>query len=169
VIAVYVLSDASGPRYVGITKYPRRRYLQHCRVSPNPGCHREKWLNELLLNGALPAMQIVEWTSDWDEAEKRWIHDLREQGCALVNGTAGGRVNVGLVLGPASQKFSLVKRVYRIIEAQLRSKYLSTKAKRRLRLAYLLYHQCVAVNRKRGTLASLETRLSSARFLHAIN
>lgn len=91
--AVYHLKDETGAiRYVGITKQPKRRLGGHLREARAGGrARRSAWVRSLLTRGVKPTFEIVEWTSDWDEAERRWVRQCKADGCDLVNATAGGK------------------------------------------------------------------------------
>lgn len=92
---VYVLEDPRDGeiRYVGVTENPKARYGHHCRLSENIGkrAHRARWICSLLELGLKPEMVLLERADDWDEAERRWIRNLRAIGCHLVNGNDGGK------------------------------------------------------------------------------
>lgn len=62
-------------------------------------------------------MTVLEWTTDWAEAECRWISQFKAQGCHLVNGNAGG-VTMHQARIPA--KYPAIKRAYRILEGAAR-------------------------------------------------
>jgi hypothetical protein len=92
-VAIYALIDPrdGSPRYVGQSKQPTRRLQQHCRLSNNRGgTPRNTWLRKLIRLGLKPQMQILEWTGDWDEAERRLIAQYRSQGARLTNVAIGG-------------------------------------------------------------------------------
>ena len=44
----------------------------------------------MIERGLKPEMEIVEWSEDWDEAEKRWVSKMRSEGYPLTNGNDGG-------------------------------------------------------------------------------
>jgi hypothetical protein len=95
-VSIYTLADPRDgrTRYVGKTTNPKRRMENHTVPSRLQGiCHRQNWIRQLRSAGLKPIFQIVEVVAvggDWEEAERRWICLLREQGCDLVNTTPGG-------------------------------------------------------------------------------
>src|SRR5579859_5448465 len=88
--AVYLLKDENGvPRYVGVSRDPNDRLKRHLREK-RARTHRECWIASMRERGLSPTMEIVEWTDDWSEAEKRWIAKLLLEGNPLTNGNEGG-------------------------------------------------------------------------------
>ena len=93
---VYVLKEprSGAIRYVGITRSPTRRYLQHTQ----PGKHRtgrwvKNWIRWLQKRGKEPVMEIKADFPDRDQArlmEMLLIQELRRCGCKLTNGSDGG-------------------------------------------------------------------------------
>jgi len=74
--AIYALVDPRQPeiiRYIGKTKVPRIRHLQHC--SEIWITTKGKWVESLRQIGILPQMKILEWVTNTDanNAEKRHI------------------------------------------------------------------------------------------------
>jgi hypothetical protein len=67
--------------------------------------------------GVVPSLEVVEWTADWDEAERRWISKCLADGCDLVNGNGGG-LDMRQARVPAS--YPHIKRFYRDLETELR-------------------------------------------------
>lgn len=66
-IAIYVLVDPREPtvvRYVGRTKVPRVRHLQHC--AETVGTSKGSWIESLRLDGVMPQMRILEWVKEAD-------------------------------------------------------------------------------------------------------
>lgn len=90
--AVYALKDDGGAiRYIGVSKTPDRRLKAHIRGAKYVESRKSNWVKSLLKVGKKPVMELLEWTEDWDEAERRWVSLCREWGCRLVNGTDGGK------------------------------------------------------------------------------
>jgi len=92
VIYALINSDTLEMRYVGKTSKTAEARLQtHLRnVRLRRGCnhHLQAWLRSLLVP---PAVVILERdVLDLNEAERRWIADLRAQGARLTNMTDGG-------------------------------------------------------------------------------
>jgi hypothetical protein len=79
-------------RYIGKTKQPEKRMKQH--LYPNQlktKTHRNDWIKSLLQEGKKPGFIILERNVvNSDEAEIRWIAEMRTMGARLVNGTNGG-------------------------------------------------------------------------------
>lgn len=79
-------------RYVGKTSNPERRYLEHVAPSRTKSkTYRGSWLKSLFLQNKRPGFVILERNvTDANEAEMRWIRNLKSLGARLVNGTEGG-------------------------------------------------------------------------------
>jgi DNA-binding NtrC family response regulator len=78
--AIYILVDpraVDAVRYVGATKVPRVRHLQHCAEGATSP--KGEWIESLRQHGIFPQMQIVAWVPDADavETEKVWIARVR--------------------------------------------------------------------------------------------
>lgn len=76
--AIYALSGEDGVvRYVGKSERPSTRQAEHRRAGT-------------IGQGVAISMAILEWTADWETAERRWIEHYRSLGAPLVNIAAGG-------------------------------------------------------------------------------
>lgn len=113
--AIYALTDpVTGEiRYVGKTgRTPRERLLDHVRQA-RQGVHRQRrlccWIRSLT---DAPMVVVLESDpDDLDEAERRWIATLSEEGASLCNMTPGGD---GQALGYQPSEETLAKlRAYR--------------------------------------------------------
>ena len=86
-------------RYVGKSKNPRARYLQHTRPSDYnmKGPYRRYWIKSLMSQGIRSGLIILEKTdeSSWEAREIHWINFLRTQGHKLTNIAAGGNGDAG--------------------------------------------------------------------------
>lgn len=85
--AIYALKDADGNvRYIGKARDPERRLAQHLKPDALDKSHKARWArgNPNML------IEVLEWTGDWEEAEKRWIAHGRQQGWNLLNIAVGG-------------------------------------------------------------------------------
>ena len=95
---IYVLQepDTGAVRYVGQTKYPRRREWLHCSHSNNRrGARRvNKWILGLLERGSRPVFKVIEETPHLDDRERHWIAELRSRGADLLNMNDGGAERV---------------------------------------------------------------------------
>lgn len=91
---IYALLDPETllPRYVGWSFYPGRRLRAHINQAKGGAIgHKANWLRSVLSRGAEPMLFILEsGFGDYEEAERRWIRDLRLSGTALTNATDGG-------------------------------------------------------------------------------
>jgi hypothetical protein len=100
---IYALKDPrSGEyRYVGKTsKSLEDRLRYHIRDAQRRrhSLRRFTWILGLLDEGLSPEISLLETVSiDWQAAEKRWIRQLRSEGCNLLNSTAGGDGCDGMV------------------------------------------------------------------------
>lgn len=152
--AVYALHDPDGSvRYIGISKDPIDRVKRHFRECRYGDTKRKAWLRAILLRGEEPQYSILEWTSDWSEAERRWISYYKTSGAKLVNGNEGGKTHTGTRV---PNPHPTVRRMYRRLEASSRSKYASP------RILEILdkFNEIVELQRKRGTLDRFEERLA---------
>jgi hypothetical protein len=93
---IYALIDPRTDeiRYVGKSSSGMARPRQHrkrCNFVTGT-THRCRWLQNLLKAGRRCQIRVVERTTaeKLSDAERRWIADLRAQGCRLVNHTDGG-------------------------------------------------------------------------------
>lgn len=89
--------DSLELRYIGKTKYPKKRMQQHCYPTQlKTKTHRNSWIKSLLRQNKKPGFIILEaCVRDVDEAEIEWIANARKDGARLVNGTNGGDGNKG--------------------------------------------------------------------------
>src|SRR5882757_595286 len=133
--AIYLLKDDLGNvRYVGYTKDPEMRMKYHkreCRWGRRT--HRKAWVSEMLLLNREIKMEVVEWTEDWNMAERQWIFKMRALGCDLVNGSDGGQCLPSTCWDNGMQKparYPAVKRTYRHFESNLRHWYSSEEKKK---------------------------------------
>lgn len=92
-VFIYTLADPRNGaiRYVGKTGNLEWRLRQHLDAR-HTKTHRGCWVQELLRNGVLPIIEVIEETteSNWSEAERFWIEYLRFLGFDLTNGDSGG-------------------------------------------------------------------------------
>ncbi len=153
--AVYALHEPTGEvRYIGIAKDPIDRVKRHYRECRYGNTHRKTWLRSLFLNGKEPLYSVLEWTDDWSEAERRWIAYFIASGAKLVNGNAGGKTHRGTRV---PNPHPTIKRMYRMLESNSRSKYASPRAVEILDK----FRETIALCRKRGTLDQVEQRLAA--------
>lgn len=98
-VYIYALIDPCDGeiRYVGKSIRPRQRLQNHCNEPA--GTWRTNWLQSLKRRGRRPQLrilQVLDRDDDWQQAERRWIADLKAEGVRLTNCTAGGDGVVGL-------------------------------------------------------------------------
>lgn len=87
-VAIYTLSTSDGcVRYVGKAIDPDKRLKQHLCSRANTPVAR--WVRKLRLDGKRPEMRVIEWTNEWEAAERRWIATHRANG-SLLNLADGG-------------------------------------------------------------------------------
>ena len=92
IVYIYVLKhpETKEIRYVGLTRFPAKRYANECAYPHT--LHFKNWINKLKEDGLKPEMEIIE-TSDEDNASERervWIKFYRDGGSRLLNFTSGG-------------------------------------------------------------------------------
>jgi hypothetical protein len=92
VSAIYALHDpCTGEiRYIGKANDPDARLKSHMRDSLRRNTPVYCWIKKLLDAQSRPVMRVMEWTSDWQEAEKRLIAEYRIAGARLLNLADGG-------------------------------------------------------------------------------
>lgn len=95
-IFIYTLIDpATGAiRYVGKSADPIKRLAVHI-ARARSGCetHCRRWIAKCLASGVVPLIDVVDCADDHraaNEAERRWIMDLKAAGVQLTNLTIGG-------------------------------------------------------------------------------
>lgn len=77
---IYALVDPRQPdiiKYVGKSKHPRIRHLQHCAVLEYTS--KGEWIDTIRNEGILPQITILDWTEGprSTEAEEYWVRKLR--------------------------------------------------------------------------------------------
>ena len=87
---VYELIDprTDTPRYVGITATPNHRWHSHIDDSDTQNREKRAWIRELMEEGLVPDMQIIERVRTREEALERegyWIRHYLRQGIPLTN------------------------------------------------------------------------------------
>jgi len=79
--AIYLLKDENGQvRYVGLAANPDdrlKRHLRECRVG---NTHRKAWIRSMLERGHSPTMEVVEWTDNWNFAERYFRKVMQKMG-----------------------------------------------------------------------------------------
>lgn len=161
--AIYLLKDIDGSvRYVGYTIDPSdrlRRHKSECRSGNRT--HRKMWIAKMLDDGHDIDMEVVEWTSDWNMAERQWIFKMRALGCDLVNGSNGGdEMPPGCRSGSTVTRYPEVKRAYRIMEMNIKNWYGSEINQKKLKLYYEYYRDClVPCCRKNKLMPWLESNI----------
>lgn len=153
--AVYALHDPTGEvRYIGISKNPVDRVKRHFRECRYGSTKRKNWLRSILMRGEGPFYSVLEWTSDWDEAEKRWIAYFKASGADLVNGNGGGKTHKGTSV---PNPHPTIRQMYRRLEAGARSSHSTPKIIEVL----CNFRKIVELHRKQGTLDRFEERLAA--------
>jgi group I intron endonuclease len=103
---IYTLSDEKNIRYVGKTKHLNKRLSSHKNESKLKRTHKEKWINNVLLNGGKIIMEILEICDDdiANETEIYWIGQFKCWGFDIVNLTFGGDGSSGMLGKKHSKK-----------------------------------------------------------------
>ena len=101
-VSIYLLTEYGThvPKYVGKTVQVsvEEYWDKNIKDALNNADVRKKryvysWIREVIGKGGLVHGEILETVpsgADWEEAEKRWIKELRDMGCPLTNLTNGG-------------------------------------------------------------------------------
>ena len=96
-VSIYALVDPRDgrKRYVGKTCGSLRvRLLAHINDVKRGRVYipRHRWISGLLEVGCEPSILLLESVPQhhWEQAEQSWIQRLRDEGCDLLNATAGG-------------------------------------------------------------------------------
>src|SRR3990167_4391848 len=74
-------------RYVGKTTHPIENRLRGHKAGKGPNKHLNRWLASTPVN----VIVLERDPADLDEAEVRWIREMRERGARLLNILAGGQ------------------------------------------------------------------------------
>lgn len=87
---IYELIDprTDTPRYVGITTTPNRRLRNHIDDSDTLNMEKRAWIRELMEEGLVPDMKIIEHVRTRKEALERegyWIRHYLQQGIPITN------------------------------------------------------------------------------------
>lgn len=92
--AIYLLIDITAEpaqvRYVGKSKDPAARYIEHLRLKGTHAYPVNRWAKALAAAGTPPRLVVVEWAADWEQAERKWIVGIRAEGYDLLNVSNGG-------------------------------------------------------------------------------
>lgn len=77
-------------RYVGKSDNPKKRLACHLRCRER--CYRTNWIKTIAERGLSPLLEIIDEVpvTEWQAWEVAYIEFFRDEGCLLVNGTAGG-------------------------------------------------------------------------------
>ena len=91
-VAIYALCDpGTGEiRYVGKANDPRARLKSHLRDAKRRATPVYRWISKLGKSNQQPRIQVLAWTDDWRDEERRQIADLRAKGVRLLNVADGG-------------------------------------------------------------------------------
>lgn len=89
---IYTLSDDSNIRYIGKTINLEKRYKTHLRESRFLRTYKEKWINNVLLNGGKITIEVLDVCEEEESnlVECYWISQFKAWGFNLVNLTNGG-------------------------------------------------------------------------------
>lgn len=86
--------------------------------------HAQWWIRSLLTKGLRPEIILLEMVPNavWEEAERKWIKNLREAGCNLTNKTDGGDGTFGCVPSAETRKRLSVANKGRVVSQETRRK-----------------------------------------------
>lgn len=106
---IYALVDPRDPekiRYVGKTNRPLHvRLCEHRKSAKMYDYHVKRWVRKIMAEGVKPMiieLEIVE--GNWQEAEVRWIEDMKRTGHRLCNETLGGEGRVSPIGQPLTDE-----------------------------------------------------------------
>jgi len=89
-------------RYIGKSVNPKSRFNSHKSTAKLQKYNKDNWINELCKTDSLQ-MTVLEWTENWQDAEKRWIEKGRTENWPLFNILDGGDDYAQLHTKTASQ------------------------------------------------------------------
>lgn len=94
-VYIYTLSSSENPediKYVGQTKYIKKRLKQHKNTKRSPTTLKTNWIKSVVNKGFDIIINIIEETTEKDfaEREKYWIKHYKDLGYSLKNMTDGG-------------------------------------------------------------------------------
>ncbi len=125
-ITIYTLADPRNGeiRYVGKAVDLVKRLSSHLRH--NDGSYRCNWVQSIRRLGLRPTIEPLEIVneSEWEDAERFWIENLKHLGFNLVNADGGGRGG-----------FPRTDEIKRKISAKHKGKILSKEHRSKLSLA----------------------------------
>jgi hypothetical protein len=89
---------------VGASATPKKRLRTHCALAGRNTSLSARWVYGLLEKKATPILMVLTRpTLEWEATERGFIERLREEGCDLLNATAGGTGCWGLIPGAATR------------------------------------------------------------------
>lgn len=92
IVYIYVLKHplTTEIRYVGLTRYPKKRLINEIHKAHTP--HLRNWIEAIKRDGMRPTMEIIEEANEIDASEREsiWISFYKERGARLINFTSGG-------------------------------------------------------------------------------
>ena len=111
-VSIYALVDpvTGEPRYVGLTRYLKKRMQNHLYRSHNK--HLDRWIKILKAQNTEPRAVVlcVVDERDCDKWERRWIRRMRQRGFNLMNYTDGGERAYSVSLETRAKLSALAKR-----------------------------------------------------------
>src|ERR1035437_1383383 len=140
---VYTLSepDTGSIRYVGISKQPFVRLVQHCKKctysKPNSVgkfSRIKNWVKSLLSKDLKPEMKIIAITDSRNklyDLERYYISYYRDKGCDLVNCTVGGEGVIGYTFSEEEKEFISQRTTEAMWRPEIREPMLERAAKTR--------------------------------------
>lgn len=122
---IYALVDPFSMeiRYIGWTANPSQRLTSHISESRQKKKHCHHWIQQILMQGGKPIMQIIEEISpdDFAEMERHWIKYCRSLGIPLTNISEGGEKAQGYIHPGEPKKHQANFRLPTITLSQLES------------------------------------------------
>lgn len=134
VCLIYILRDPrdNEVRYVGKTvRGLGARLRAHiCRTNLTPKRHSSRWIAGLVQGGLLPLIEQIETVpadADWQERERFWIAEYRQQGARLTNLADGGEGVAGVRFTEERKRQQSERFKGRVFDDQWRERISSAK------------------------------------------
>lgn len=119
---IYELIDprTDTPRYVGITATPNHRLQRHIDDSDTSNMEKRAWIRELMEEGLVPDMKIIETVRTRKEALARegyWIRHYLQQGIPIINiARTSSRISHGKTKKPSAGDYYITSQAEEVLD-----------------------------------------------------